>query len=226
MLSLAQAIGSAATKLYASLRVGKAGTGCPFIAIGSRHSAQTPSRFDALVDFTHLVMLPMSAMSAIVPLLLLVSVSLAAELELEDGCLLQTKEQQLLVKEQLRVCDPLPQEECCCCELVTQPTGDTNLADCAASCTNYSGFIYSELPWHVCRCCNNADPTCDELDYPPRSPLESNVLVFTMRISGTIITQEIVDPCSLVCFSEFLVCFDLWFAYVCMFGAEPRFQEI
>ena len=84
----------------------------------------------------------------------------------------------------------------------------------------------SELPWHVCRCCNNADPTCDELDYPPRSPLESNVLVFTMRISGTIITQEIVDPCSLVCFSEFLVCFDLWFAYVCMFGAEPRFQEI
>ena len=88
-------------------------------------------------DFIHLAMSPTSA---IVPLSLLVSVSLAAELELEDGCLLQTKEQQLLVKEQLRVCDPLPQEECCCCELVTQPTGDTNLADCAASCTNYSGF--------------------------------------------------------------------------------------
>ena len=22
----------------------------------------------------------------------------------------------------------------------------------------------------------------------------------------------------------FLVCFDLWFAYLCMFGAEPKFQ--
>jgi hypothetical protein len=46
-------------------------------------------------------------------------------------------------------------------------------------------------------------------------------------MSGTIITQEMFDPCSLVCFSAlFLVCFDLWFAYVCMFGAEPKLQEI
>ena len=39
--------------------------------------------------------------------------------------------------------------------------------------------------------------------------------------SGTIIMQENFDPCSLVCFSGFLVCFDLWFAYVSIFGAEP-----
>ena len=90
----------------------------------------------------------MSAMSAIVPLsLFLVSVSpIAAELEPEDGCLLQkTNERQLLTKEEqgpvpgyILLCGP----RCRCAFPETLKEGPTNAVDPTGP---------------ECRCCNNLD---------------------------------------------------------------------
>ena len=133
-------------------------------------------------DFNHLAMLPMSAMSAIVPLsLFLVSVNpVAAELEpLEDGCLLQkTKEQQLLVKEEQRRHTQTPGYEyvcgsgsrnygCRCTKYSVEVTGVTTVADCADSCTGNVGFIFApRAPSRPqCRCCKNLVQ-----DYPTTYP--------------------------------------------------------
>ena len=109
----------------------------------------------------------MSAMSAIVPLsLFLVSVSpIAAELEPEDGCLLQkTNERQLLTKEEqgpvpgyILLCGP----RCRCAFPETLKEGPTNAVECAAACptssaTSWLGFTFDPTG-PECRCCDNLD---------------------------------------------------------------------
>ena len=109
-------------------------------------------------------------MSAIVPLsLFLVSVSpIAAELEPEDGCLLQkTNERQLLTKEEqgpvpgyTLLCGP----RCRCAFPETLKEGPTNAVECAAACptssaTPWLGFIFNPTgPGSPeCRCCDNLE---------------------------------------------------------------------